>query len=279
MLYKLLIFSVMNLLLTACTTVGFYIANAGVSSAEMCVERNIAYGEKPYQILDIYRPKAHANGRVLVFFYGGGWTDGSKDDYAFVADRFVRQGYTVVLPDYGKYPMVTYPTFVEESAAAVAWVKHHVKPTSLFVMGHSAGAYNAVMMASDARYLSAYGVTQSDIDGVIGIAGPYEFTPKEKKYQQIFNYIKNYTPMHVSTFVTKDVPPMLLLHGLGDDVVLPFNTKFLASHLKEVGGKVQVITYPDIGHIQIIGAITKRWEYYAPVADDISNFMNEQAKQ
>jgi acetyl esterase/lipase len=265
----------MNFFLSACAYVGFRVANADVDYTTMQIERDIAYGtDSSLQKLDIYRPKAEPNGRVVVFFYGGGWSDGNKKDYAFVADRFTRYGYTVVIADYRKYPAVTFPAFVEDAAAAVAWVHQHVQPTALFVMGHSAGAYNAVMMAADARYLAAHNMTARDITGVIGAAGPYEFTPEEKKYRDVFNNMPDYTQMHVSTYVDGTEPPMLLLHGEADDTVLPLNTERLSARIREKGAQVQVRTYGDINHIKIVGALSAYWLEKAPIAADILAFMD-----
>ena len=62
---------------------------------------------------------------MLLFFYGGGWTDGTRADYEFVASSFAREGYLVVLPDYRLHPEVTFPAFVEDAAAAATWVQEH----------------------------------------------------------------------------------------------------------------------------------------------------------
>jgi acetyl esterase/lipase len=277
---KIILFLCMNILLSACTYVAFRVANADVDYDAMVIERDIAYGREPLQTLDVYRPKAIApNHKVLMFFYGGGWSDGSKKDYAFVADRFTRYGYTVIIPDYRKYPDVTFPAFVQDTAAAVAWVHQHVPSQALFVMGHSAGAYNTVMMATDARYLAAHGMSQRDITGVIGAAGPYEFTPKEKKFREVFNNMKDYTPMHVSTFVKGTEPPMLLLHGEADDTVFMMNTEQLAAHIRAKGGAVEMRTYPKIGHIKIVGALTEHWKDAAPVTQDINAFMDTHSEK
>jgi acetyl esterase/lipase len=239
----------------------------------MHIERDVAYGTDSLQKLDIYRPKTGGNEKALVFFYGGGWSDGRKKDYAFVADRFTRYGYTVAVADYRKFPAVTFPAFVEDTAAAVAWVHQHLRPKALFVMGHSAGAYNAVMMVADARYLAAHGMSERDIAGVIGAAGPYEFTPDEKKFRAVFNNMRDYTPMHVSTYVDGREPPMLLLHGQADTTVLRVNTEQLAARIRAKGGQVEVRTYPKIGHIKIVGGLTEHWKDVAPIAADIVAFM------
>ena len=61
--------------------------------------------------------------KVVIFFYGGSWRNGSKTDYRFVAQALTSRGFIVVLPDYRVYPQVIFPAFVEDGALAVRWVR------------------------------------------------------------------------------------------------------------------------------------------------------------
>src|SRR6185295_10367345 len=157
-------------LLDAITPVGTYQPNLG-----------IAYGPEPRHRLDIYVPDGFARPRpVIVFFYGGNWQSGERGGYRFVAESLTRAGNVVVIPDYRLYPAVRFPAFLDDSARAVAWVAANIgryggDPDALYLMGHSAGAYNAAMVALDRSYLRAVGGAK--IAGVIGIAGPYDFLP------------------------------------------------------------------------------------------------------
>ena len=95
---------------------------------------------------------------VIVFFYGGSWQGGNKSIYKFVGSALARRGYVVIVPDYRVYPEVIYPGFLEDGALAVRWTKDNATrfgadPNMLFVMGHSAGAYMAAMLALDSRWL------------------------------------------------------------------------------------------------------------------------------
>ena len=147
----------------------------------------LAYGGHPRQRLDLYRPKG-ATGPlpVVVFFYGGGWEAGDRAGYRFAALALVEQGFVVAVPDYRVHPEVGFPAFLEDSAKAVAFVhahaaKHGGDPRRLFLMGHSAGAYNAAMLALDPRPLAAEGVPAAAISGMVGLAGPYDFLPLDRK--------------------------------------------------------------------------------------------------
>ena len=85
--------------------------------------RAVAYGAGPRQHLDVYAPVARQNSLrpVVVFFYGGAWSSGRREDYAFVGRALAAQGFVVVVPDYGLVPEVRFPAFLEDSAAAVRW--------------------------------------------------------------------------------------------------------------------------------------------------------------
>ena len=99
---------------TACSSVAFTLANVPAHFEEMKVVRNQAYGPVPSHLLDIYIPADAVKQlrEVIIFFYGGRWTDGTKDDYRFVGATFANRGYIVVIPDYRKYPDVRFPSFV-----------------------------------------------------------------------------------------------------------------------------------------------------------------------
>ena len=94
----------------------------------------------------------------MIFFYGGSWDTGSKNDYLFVAQALAASGYTVVIPDYRLYPAVRFPAFVDDGARAVRWTADRVGTDKVFVMGHSAGAHIALMLAANTPYLAAAGV-------------------------------------------------------------------------------------------------------------------------
>ena len=120
---------------------------------------------------------------MVVFFYGGSWNSGSRDDYGFVGEALASRGIVVVIADYRLYPQVRYPAFLQDNAHAVAWTYQHIAehggdPHQLYVMGHSSGAYNASMLALDPRWLKAVNLSPTMLKGWIGLAGPYDFLLK-----------------------------------------------------------------------------------------------------
>jgi carboxylesterase type B len=110
--------------------------------------RDIAFGPLSRQKLDVYAPRPSAKTiPVLVFFYGGSWNSGRRQDYAFAARALASRGFLVIVPDYRLYPEVRFPAFVQDGAAAIRWARDHAAeyggdPTRIVLAGHSAGAYN-----------------------------------------------------------------------------------------------------------------------------------------
>ena len=95
------------------------------------VARGVAYGASPRQHLDVNAPVATQNSLlpVVVFFYGGAWSSGRREYYAFVGRALAAQGFVVVIPDYRLVPEVRFPTFLEDGAAAVRWARRMPPPS------------------------------------------------------------------------------------------------------------------------------------------------------
>lgn len=262
-------------LLASCS--GTDLVNALTPSDGYSLQRDIAYGPDPRHRLDLYRPKSRDPEATVVFFYGGGWEDGERGDYRFVGEAFASQGLAVAVPDYRLYPEVRYPTFLEDSAAAVAWLRENLAGP-LYLVGHSAGAYNAVMLALDRRWLGAHGLVPCKaLSGAVGLAGPYDFLPlRDRDLKAIFGPPEGRPATQPITYVSAEAPPLLLLSGTDDGIVLPYNSRVLAERQRAAGGDAQARFYEDLGHIRIIGALSRPLRSSAPVLDDILNFIAQQ---
>jgi len=266
------------LLISACSSASFFVANMPVAFSEAQLHENISYGPEKWQRLDIYTPKnMNAPAPVLVFFYGGRWTFGNKEQYAFAALPFVEKGYVVVVPDYSKYPNVKFPTFVEDAALATAWVYDHIADYKgnrdrLYLSGHSSGAHLAALVSVDPRYLKAQGKDRSIVTAFSGLAGPYDFIPEDDDLKDMFGPPENYPNMQVPTFVDGAQPPMQLLHGGDDKDVIQRNLNRLKAKIEEEGGVVETKIYPGIDHKEIVGALSWVWQDRAPVSEDMMDF-------
>lgn len=250
------------------------------------VVRSIAYGAAPRRSLDVYAPRRAARtgaAPVVVFFYGGSWQEGAKEIYRFVAAPLARRGHVVVVPDYRVYPDVRYPDFLHDAAAAVAWTRQHAQqfggdPDRVVLMGHSAGAYMAAMLAIDPQWLDAVGLTPSrDIAGLVGIAGPYDFLPLRDPVLKVIFGGANRPVTQPITHVRGGEPPALLMTGAADRTVDPGNATRLADRLRAAGGTARVAVYPRIGHLGVIGAFTAPLRPLAPVLDHADGFIRSVA--
>jgi acetyl esterase/lipase len=234
--------------------------------------RAVAYGDDPRQVLDVYAPeRVRADAPVVVFFYGGGWNSGERGLYAFVGRSLAEEGFVVVVPDYRVYPDVKWPEFLKDSALAVRWARDNAArlggdPKRLFVMGHSAGAYNAVEIATDKRWLAGVGMRKTDLRGAIGVAGPYDFLPvRTDELKAIFGPEAQRPDTQPINHVDGTEPPMLLMTGAGDRTVDPGNTPRMAARLAAAGSKVDAQIFPRISHALAIGAISPPLRFTAPI--------------
>jgi acetyl esterase/lipase len=258
-----------------------FLLNLVARGADVTVERDIAFGDGERLKLDIYKP-AEASGPlpVVVFFYGGSWQRGDKASYRFVGSALARAGIVAVVPNYRLYPPVRYPDFLRDSALVVRWTKDNAgrfggDAGKVFLAGHSAGAYNAVSLATDRRWLGGVKLDpRSDIAGVIGIAGPYDFLPLTDEYLKIIFGPEGERPKtQPINYVDGGEPPLLLMRPQNDRVVDPGNSSRLAQRVNEKGGNAAVVTYDRVGHLSILGAFSPLLSFLAPARNDLVAFV------
>lgn len=269
------------LLVSACSPVA--LLNALAPSQGIRVTKDIAYGPLPRQKLDVYAPADARGAPVVVFYYGGGWEAGDRAMYPFLGAALAAEGVVCVIPDYRVFPDVRFPGFVEDGAAALAWTKreaagHGGDQACLFVMGHSAGAHIAAMLAVSPLYLAPHGLSQRDLRGFVGLAGPYDFLPlTSQRLREIFGPEPGWPasqPVHV---VTGGTPPAFLATGEQDVTVYPRNTESLAARLRAADVAVETRRYDGIGHAQIMGAMAGPLRFLCPVRDDVLRFIRGHA--
>jgi len=228
----------------------------------------VAYGEGPRQRMDVYRALDSAGAPlsapapVVIFVHGGSWQSGSKDAYAWVGKALAQMGFVAVLPNYGLMPDTRFPAFVDDVARAVALVKARAATwggdtARVVLMGHSAGAQLAALVAYDPRYLAKQGTTPDILGGFVGLSGPYDFVfdtellkrtfagPKEREFDAL--------PVH---FVTPQSLRTLLVMGEDDETVNPRNTRSLASTLRKSQVPVEELWVPG-AHGVTVGAFAR----------------------
>ena len=232
--------------------------------------------------LDVWATPAPAGIKrpVLVFFYGGAWVKGERAEYGFAARAYARRGFVVVVPDYRKVPGVRFPAFVQDGAAAVAWTQAHIArfggdPRRIATGGHSAGAYIAVMLALDRRYLAAAGADPNAVRAVAALAGPYDFYPF--RWPRAVAAMGAWPDPHETqpiTYARADAPPLWLATGTADEEVRPRNSASLAARETALGSRTTVLReYPGGTHNDLIMAISRPFRGKAPVLDESVAFL------
>jgi acetyl esterase/lipase len=267
--------------LSACQSVSLTVANAPSVFGSFKSQRDIRYGNLERQRLDVYTPTDKSASRpIVVFVYGGGWVNGSKDDYRFIGDALTSRGFVSVLPDYRLHPQVNFPAFVDDIAQAVAWTQKHAAdiggdPSRLYLMGHSAGAHIATMIALNGEYLARANSDRSAIKGVIGISGPYDFLPIRDAYlHDVFGPDSRLPQSQPVNFVDAQAPPMLLMHGETDQVVWPSNSHSLARRLRTHNVSVTERYYPEMDHTDVMAALTVYFRQRRPLLNEIEAFID-----
>lgn len=249
------------------------------------IARAVPYGPEAQQTLEIYRPTGHAAALpVLIFVHGGSWKDGTGRDYEFAGRAFAAQGFLTLVISYRLLPQHAYPDFIADVAVATAWANTHASEFGgdgkrIYLVGHSAGAYNIALAVLDKHYMQDAGVDASTIKGVAGLAGPYDFLPLDSPTTiATFGGVENLAATQPINFARADAPPFLLLHGTADTTVMPKNSRSLFKHLQDAGSKVKLIEYQNVSHVGIMLAVAKPLRGNAPTLQDVVTFFRDIAQ-
>lgn len=245
---------------------------------------NLIYDTGKNLRVDVYTPKDAQNAPVVVFFYGGRWTTGSKDEYKFVGEALASRGFVAVLPNLRDYPEVRFPVFVDDAARSVAWVHANIgtyggSPDKIFVMGHSSGAHIAAMLAIKQEFMDRAGGSREWLRGMIGLAGPYDFMPiTDPELRDVFGPPEKFELSQPVLYAEGNNPPMLLLHGEDDETVWVKNTRNLAAAISKAGGPVETVIYPKMSHSYIVASLAKPLRGQTDVIDHVAQFVKQWAE-
>ncbi|WP_201512888.1 alpha/beta hydrolase [Psychrobacter alimentarius] len=272
--------------LSALAVVNSITANGGVG-----VSKDILYGDEPLQDLDIYYPKPLTQAMkaesaitqtypMVVFVHGGSWENGSKEEYAFVGQSLAQAGYVTAVINYRKAPEHVYPDYVNDTAQAIAWSHNnanslHADPERMAVIGHSAGAFNAVAAIANEDFLAPYGMKPTDISAVIGIAGPYSYD--FRKFDSATAFGPNATPDQVmpDRQIKGKQPPYLLLTAEKDKIVYDTNAIKMTEALKAAGVTVDNGVIKGASHATSIGAMAPPLRWVNDVRAQVLTYLNK----
>ena len=256
--------------------------SAMTAERDVDVRSGIAYGPLARQKLDVYEPQTGTTklAPIVVFIYGGSWASGDRATYGFVGSALASRGITTVIPDYRLFPEVQFPAFVDDAAAAYAWVARNLAAgcgagRPIVIVGHSAGAHIAALLALDPHYLAGAGAGSQRPAGWIGLAGPYIFDPTTwDSTKAIFSTTAaNPNAARPIAFARRDAPPALLIHGTADDVVKPEATRQLFDALKARGAAAQKIEYGGVGHVGLVLTYSRPFRWRADTLDSTVEFV------
>lgn len=210
-------------------------------------------------VLDLYVPTDTTGFATVIWFHGGGLEGGEK----WVPAALREQGIAVAAPNYRLHPRATAPVYIEDAAAAVAWVFEHITeyggdPDRIFVSGHSAGGYLAAMIGLDKSYLAAHGIDADRIAGLIPFSGHAitHFTVrKERGIPGTQPVVDSLAPLY---HVRADAPPILLITGDRELELLGRyeENAYLRRMLLEVGHpSVRLLELQGYGHNMVAPAL------------------------
>lgn len=165
-------------------------------------------------VLDIYYPQNKKDFTTIVWFHGGGLTMYEKE----IPEGLKNKALCIVAVNYRLHPKVTCPKYIEDAAAAVAWVFNNIEKyggdtQSIFVAGHSAGGFLTAMIGLDKRWLEVYNIDANRIAGLIPCSSPsitHATIRKEHGIEQLQPVIDEWAPVY---HVRADAPPLLLMTG------------------------------------------------------------------
>ncbi len=273
------------MLLSACSPLRTFNAVVPKDPGAVRVARDQGFSEGPRGRLDLYAPRgtrSDARLPVVVFLYGGSWNSGDKASYSFAGFALARRGFLVAIPDYRLHPEVRFPAFIEDGAAAVRWLRANAgrfggDPDRLVLVGHSAGAYNAAMLALDPQWL---GQDRAAVKGWAGLGGPYSFLPLDSPATiAAFGGTADLEATQPVRFVDAASPPALLISGGKDNVVRAHNARRLAAAYAAAGAKAESKTYPGMSHAGLVLGFSTLLRRKGSVLDDVSAFAHRVAAE
>ena len=235
---------------------------AGTAYGAECWQRGegvfgeeFAFGADPCQRLLVFRaPKP--DGRVLLFWHGGGWTSGYKEWMSFMAPAFTAAGVTFVSAGYRLAPQHVFPAGLEDCAAAVAWVAREIAPhggdpRQIFIGGHSAGGHYAALLSVHGRALASVGLPRSTVRGCLPLSGVFDFGPASglsMRPRFLGSDPRNDVAASAIAQIEMPVPPFLVAVGSNDFAHLVPQARAFVAALRAAGAVVEAIEMPERTH-------------------------------
>ena len=265
---------------------GLRLIDAVTPSAGYTLAAGLAYGPSQRHLLDIYAPLAGGAAGpppVVLFLYGGSWRNGARAQYRFVGAWLARAGFVAAVADYRLFPEVRFPGFVEDCAAALAFLGRHAgqhggDPGRLFLMGHSAGAHMAMLLAIEPAYLVGAGADPDRLAGVVGISGPDDHDFGTVRWlADVFPDDWSRRAARVADRARSGTPPVFLANGMADSLVPARNAVVMAERLRQKGNPVALRLYDGAGHGDILLGFVPALAGASTLGQDVAGFLKQAA--
>ena len=223
----------------------------------------------------IYKPdEPRENAPIIIFVHGGSWDSGSKNAYKFIGEAFASEGFTIAIPNYRLYPDVIYPEFVNDTALATAFIAKRFPDVPVVLIGHSAGAYNAMMVTVDPQYLAAQGLDVcKTVAATVGLAGPYgAFPMTDEPYITIFpgRQAGADAPVQITLGPT---PPIFAPIGDKDETVSDQHSRELVANVNARGGSAKFKLYPGLSHTDVAKVMSRYFDDDSELKGDVVEFV------
>ena len=253
---------------------GLWLLNLMARSGGYRIETH-AYGPGARKQLDWY--VVDKSLATVIFYYGGNWRSGKRQDYRFVADTLCQMGVNVMLPDFPLYPAHRFPEILKGVVEATDhFMKEVAVDTPVILMGHSSGAQKAALLALDHTLLRS----PERIRAMIGLSGPYDFFPfTEDDHWDLFLPEDSYPRSQPVNYVRSGAPPLYLLHGREDQRVRRGHSKSLMEKQQAVGGIAAREVYNGMGHIDAVVSFSRIHRRNSQLIRDIHSFIDELVKE
>ena len=239
--------------------------------------RDLVYVEGGHERnkLDLYLPeKADGPLPLLIWVHGGGWQNGSKDGCPPLRAGYLDRGYAVASINYRLSGHAVFPAQIEDCKAAIRWLRAHsadfgLDPERFGVWGSSAGGHLVALIGTSGEVkefdVGANLDQSSRVQAVCDYFGPTDFTafvttpgygshasdasPEAKLLGgTVMQNQDKAARVNPITYVSKDDPPFLIVHGDQDPTVPINQSELLFASLKETAVSAHFHTIHGAGH-------------------------------
>jgi acetyl esterase/lipase len=244
---------------------------------DVVFERDIQYrAGHPRWVLNVITPKKKSYRRrpAILLVHGGGWATGDHYRFTTVGYKLAQQGYVVITPTYRLYHDAPFPACLHDVKNAIRWVranadKYRIHPDRIGAYGNSAGGTLALTAAitngrKDMEGDGSHREYSSDLQAIVasGAVGDMLHPTHGKRAQSAYlnlargknrklpeaqakRVMKAASP---SSYISKDTPPIMLVHGASDTVVNITSTDEFVKDMKAAGANVRYLRYADGTH-------------------------------